>query len=85
MEADGFAVAECPVNKFYVRLNAVAAARKIRCFRATSPKGHSLVVIKLPQHPARMFQAELGARCGRAVRLAAQQIATGELVDVTEP
>jgi len=81
MQDAGFTLAECPVKQFYVRLNAVAAARTIFCFRATS-KGRSLVVIKLPQHPARMYQPDLATRCGKAVRAAAQQIAAGQPVDV---
>jgi hypothetical protein len=83
MNDTGFAIAECPVNKFYVRLNAVAAAHELWCFRATSPKRHPLVVIKLPQHPAKIFRADFATRCGRAVRCAAQQIAARKPVDVT--
>jgi len=79
-----FEIAECPVTRFYVQLNARAAARKAWCFRATSPKGQSLVVVKLPQHPAKILRADLATRCGRAVRIAALQIASGQPVDVTE-
>jgi hypothetical protein len=59
------------------------AAQNLWCFRAESPQGKSFVVIKLPQSPARMYQADLAARCGQAVRKAAQQIAAGRPVDVT--
>jgi len=83
MQEAGFTVTDCPVNKFYVRLNSKNAAQNLWCFRAESPQGKSFVVIKLPQSPARMYQADLAARCGQAVRKAAQQIAAGQAVDVT--
>jgi len=83
MRGRGFAITECLLRRFYVRLNTAAAARHILCFRATSLEGHRLVVIKLPQHPARIFRAECGSRCGAAVRRAAQQIAAGRAVNVS--
>ena len=84
----GFKVKECDDMKPKFKVLIYNAAkprfhRDIQAFRATSPQGHELVVIKLPQHPARMLQADYGARCGEAVRIAAQQIAALKAVDVT--
>ena len=86
MEKDGFTIAECDVKESKVRISNGTKKRlnrKIYCFRATSRNGHSLVVIKLPQHPARMFQADYGTRSGKAVRAAARQIESGQRVDVS--
>lgn len=85
MEKAGFKIKECTVTEFKVRISDAAKVRlnrKIYCFRASSPKGHQMVVIKLPQHPAKMLQADYGKRCGAAVRKAAQQIASGLPVNV---
>jgi hypothetical protein len=85
MKKAGFTIAECDVKKFQVRIyddRDEPRHRDIYCFRATSPKGRELVVIKLPQHPGKMLQADYGKRCGKAIRKAARQIASGQPVDV---
>lgn len=85
MEKARFIIADCEVKEFRVRISDAAKVRlhsEIYCFRAAS-KERELVVVKLPQHPARMFQADYATRCGKAVRLAAQQIAAGQPIDVS--
>jgi hypothetical protein len=85
-EKGGFIISECEVKNFQVRISDAANSRAhpyLRCFRAISPNGRELVVIKLPQHPVRILQSDYGTRCGRAVRIAARQIAAGRAVDVT--
>lgn len=85
MAKAGYTIGDCEVKEFKVRISdasKVRLNRKIYCFRATSLDGHKLVVIKLPQHPAKVLQADYGTRCGLAVRTAALQIAAGQPVDV---
>ena len=82
----GFTIRQCEVREFTVRISDAAKVRlhrTIYCFRATAPDGHETVVIKLPQHPAKILQPDYGARCGAAVREAARQIAAGQPVDVS--
>ncbi len=44
--------------------------RELYAHTATK-KGRSLLIMKLPQHPARMFRSDYGTRCGIALREAA--------------
>ena len=86
--APGFTVTECDVRRFEVRISNGTPGRwhytpSLRCFRATTPAGHRLVVMKLPQHPVWILEPDYGARCGAAVRQAAQQIAAGQPIDVS--
>ena len=79
MEDTGFVIAPCNVINFKVRIK----KRFNRClyaFQAKSPAGMSFLVIKLPQHPSRMFP-EYDTRCGEAIREAATQIASGQPVN----
>jgi hypothetical protein len=86
MTESGFALEDVAVERFEVRMSNAFDDRRHRSihgFKARSPGGQSCAVIKLPQHPARMFQPEYGARCGTAVRIAARQIDSGLPVDAT--
>lgn len=86
LPAHGFEVTPCPVTKFLIRIPPAKKRvhRYICASRAKSPNGHDFLVIKLPQHPARTFNAEYAKLCGEAVREAACQITSGQSVDVTK-
>ena len=44
------------------------------------------VVIKCPQHPARIYNEEYAARCARAIRSALEQLANGKaILEIDEP
>ena len=81
----GWKTAPCDVDRFSVRISRKSKRRhrEIFCFRATSPDGRQLAVIKLPQHPAKMLEADYGTRCGAAVRTASIQIARRLEIDVS--
>ena len=85
MQARGFSISEPIVKHFQVRISDAAKVRlnrTLHCFRAVSPEGRELLVIKLPQHPVKILQVGYGTRMGEAIRLAARQIAAGQPVDV---
>lgn len=87
LEHAGFSIAMCHADNFTVRISDSTKKRFHRhlyAFHATSLKGASFLVIKLPQHPARIFQADYATRCGEAVREAALQISSGQPVNVTK-
>jgi len=86
---DGFIITDCNANKFTIRISDAEKERFHRHLyafhaKSKSPTGRSFLVIKLPQHPAKMFQADYATRCGEAVREAARQIGAGQPVDVTK-
>jgi hypothetical protein len=86
MVGTGFDIAECEVKEFSVLISRTGKPRRNRylsCFRATSPNGRPLVVMKLPQHPVWLLEADYGSRCGQAIRSAAQQLAAGQPVNVS--
>jgi hypothetical protein len=87
LEARRFGITNCRVNNFIIRISHSQKQRFHRhlyAFHAKSPAGPSFLVIKLPQHPARIFQADYATRCGEAIREAASQIEAGQPVDVTK-
>ena len=86
---DGFIITDCNANNFTIRISDAEKERFHRHLyafhaKSKSPTGRSFLVIKLPQHPAKMFQADYATRCGEAVREAARQIRAGQPVDVTK-
>lgn len=85
MQNNGFGISELDVKHFQVRIRDAAEVprhRTLHGFRAESPEGRKLLVIKLPQHPVKILQVGYGTRMGAAIRLAARQIAAGQPVDV---
>ena len=86
LPAHGFEVTPCTVKNFLIRIPPAKKRvhRYICASRAKSSNGRDFLVIKLPQHPARTFNAEYAKVCGEAVREAALQIASGQPVDVTK-
>jgi len=83
---DGFSITDCNANNFTIRISDAAEKRFHRhlyAVRAESPTGRSFLVLKLPQHPARILQRDYARRCGEAVREAARQISAGQPVAVT--
>ena len=48
--------------------------RSLHAFFATTHDGREMLVMKLPQHPARMLQPDYATRCGAALRGAATQL-----------
>lgn len=85
LKNNGFEVTPCECKAFTVLISAAKRRfhRYLFACRVKAENGREFVMIKLPQHPARMFNADYGRRCGEAVREAALQIAIGQPVDVT--
>jgi|GEM_PF-89213 len=86
MKEAGYLVVWSDVKRFHVRISESGGEkfhRLVYSFHATTPKGHDMIVMKLPQHPARIFNADYATRCGKAVREAAFQMASGRSIDVT--
>jgi hypothetical protein len=85
LKQKGFTIPSPIVSNFTVLISDAAKKRfhrNLYAFRAKSSEGRSFLVIKLPQHPARIFRADYATRCGMAVRKAAFQIDSGTPVDV---
>ena len=85
MQNKGFTIVELNLKHFQLRIrdaSKVPRHRTLHGFRAVSPEGRELLVIKLPQHPVKILQVGYGTRMGEAIRLAARQIAAGQPVDV---
>ena len=85
----GFDITPYRADNFTIRISDAAKERFHRHLyafhaKSKSPTGRSFLVIKLPQHPAKMFQADYATRCGEAIREAARQISAGQPVDVTK-
>ena len=80
----GYNILDCDVTRFSVRINkGTSRHRQIYCFVAVGEEGKRIVVIKLPQHPAKLMHAGYAARCGTAVRKAAIQIGAGRPINVS--
>lgn len=83
LSQEGYELLECEVARFHVRINnGTSRHRQIYCFVAVGKHGQRIIVIKMPQHPAKLMHAGYASRCGTAVRKAAIQIAAGRPVDV---
>jgi len=81
----GFVISSVHPRRFTVRIsngNSGRVHRGLQAFKARSQDGHDFVVVKAPQHPARMFNVQYAQRCGDALRKAANQIAANEVVNV---
>ncbi len=82
----GFEITPCAVKSFSIRIppSKKRVHRYIFAIRAKSSNGREFLVIKLPQHPARIFNEEYAKLCGEVVREVALQIAAGQPVDVAK-
>jgi hypothetical protein len=76
MREAGFLISERSVSDFSVCISDASERyhRSLHAFFATTPDGREMLVMKLPQHPARMFQPDYATRCGVALRGAATQL-----------
>jgi len=76
MREAGFLISECNVSEFSVRISDASERyhRNLHAFFATTRSGPEMLIMKLPQHPARMFRADYATRCGEALRGAAIQL-----------
>lgn len=71
LETIGFSIAEHDIPDFTVVISETPRRRvhrRLHAFHARNGKGLCFWVMKLPQHPARIFRADYGARCGSALR-----------------
>jgi hypothetical protein len=75
MRQAGYQISDCRVSDFSVRISQ-RSDRQHRTLHAffASRDGLDMLVMKVPQHPARMLRADYGARCGEALRAAALQL-----------
>jgi hypothetical protein len=83
----GFAISSVHPRRFTVRISnghtsSPRVHRGLQAFRVESREGGDFVVVKAPQHPARMFNVDYARRCGEAIRKAATQIAAHRPVNV---
>ena len=80
----GFTIDAVEITNFEVRISSRSQRyhRTLHAFRSRSREAHEVVVIKAPQHPARIFDSEYARRCGEALREAAKQISAEKAVDV---
>ncbi|SRR5229473_305497 len=81
----GFTIHAADIAEFTVRMSSGRSPRyhrRLHAFRSRSPDAYEAVLIKAPQHPARIFDSEYARRCGEALREAANQIFAGETVNV---
>lgn len=81
----GVNISSVQIHHFRVRISEGSRVRHhkgLHAFKAHWQDGHDFVVIKAPQHPARMYTSTYGARCGSAIREAAIQIAANQSVSV---
>jgi hypothetical protein len=71
----GYLITDCNVREFLVCIPGKLDRRhrNLQAFLATREE-RDMLVMKLPQHPARMFRADYGTRCGEALRDAAIQL-----------
>lgn len=70
-----YQISNCHVTQFSVLISERSNRhhRRLHAFWA-GRNSSDILVMKLPQHPARMLEAAYGARCGKALRIAALQI-----------
>lgn len=76
MRKAGFQISDCHIGEFSVRISDQSDRyhRSLHAFIATTRDGRSTLVMKLPQHPARMFNPDYATRCGEALRAAATEL-----------
>jgi hypothetical protein len=82
--SDQYNISSVTVGNFMLQISDVGQPRfhrGIQAFRAERGD-HSLVVIRSMQHPAHIYDADYASRCGRAIRIAANQISANEPVNV---
>ena len=60
-----------------IRINAKKNHTDLRAYTILNGKLNGSVVIKAPQHPARIYDKEYAIRCARAIRSALEQLAAG--------
>jgi hypothetical protein len=82
---DGFVIIPPPIGQIKIKIfeknGKISNHTGIMAFKAEK-KGKSLLVIKLLQHPARIFNVEYARRVGKALHLASQQIWNGDTVNI---
>jgi hypothetical protein len=81
----GFTIEAVEITNFEVRMSSASSPRyhrSLHALRSRSPEANEVVVIKAPQHPARIFDSEYARRCGEALREAANQISAKKAVNV---
>jgi len=78
----GFPVLPVAHERFRVRISDNRQHRRLRAFKSEFEQEDEFVVVRSPQHPARIFNVEYAKRCGEALREAVHQIAQGQPVNV---
>ena len=78
MEEAGYSMHEHQFEGFAVHISEGGTRQHRELYAHTATKkGRNLLVMKLPQHPARMFRSDYGTRCGAALRQAALHLSAG--------
>jgi hypothetical protein len=68
------------LTRVNIKANAKAKHKDLSAFAVVDGKLEGSVVIRSPQHPARIFNEEYAKRCARAIRSALEQLADGKTV-----
>ena len=78
MEEAGYSMHEHHFEGFTVHISEGGTRQHRELYAHTATKKRrNLLVMKLPQHPARMFRSDYGTRCGVALRQAALHLSAG--------
>jgi hypothetical protein len=68
------------LTKVSIKANTKANHKDLMTYTVSDGKLAGSIVIKSPQHPARIFNEEYAKRCARAIRSALEQLADGRTV-----
>jgi hypothetical protein len=85
MIKEGFEIESVTTQRFLVLISDKKRSRyhrELYAFKARLRDEGKCVVVKSPQHPAKILESSYGRRCGAAIREAAIQIAANRPVNV---